>query len=202
MSPDSMTVRLKRIRVVKVVADLNERLEVVVSDLRSVVTCPFCGLKTSKVHDTRRVKIKDLPVLGAKTTLIWLRRRFSCDNCGGRHLETHPAFEGKMTQRLARAIVRDARQLSITEITRRYGFAWSTVMALVGDLVRARRHPPQKPALQGAAHRRDEPEKKTSLCNRAGQRRDRRGARCRRASQCQRPASLSRPARTPLENVN
>jgi transposase len=128
-----MTVRLKlkRIRVIEVEADLTERLEVVISDLRSVVTCPFCGLSTTKVHDTRRVKVKDLPIFGAKTTLIWLRRRFTCDNCGGRHLETHPAFEGKMTRRLARAIVKDARQLSITEITRRYGFAWSTIMALV-----------------------------------------------------------------------
>jgi transposase len=133
LTPDSMTVRLKlnRIRVVEVVTDLTERLEVVVADLRSVVTCPSCGLKTSKVHDARRVKIKDLPVLGAKTTLSWLRRRFSCDNCGGRHLEDHPAFEGKMTRRLARAIVKDARHLSITEITRRYGFSWSTIMALV-----------------------------------------------------------------------
>jgi transposase len=133
LTPDSMTVRLKlkRIRVVEVVTDVTEQLEVVVADLRSVVTCPSCGLKTSKVHDTRRVKIKDLPVLGAKTTLIWLRRRFSCDNCGGRHLEDHPAFEGKMTRRLARALVTDARHLSITEITRRYGFSWSTVMTLI-----------------------------------------------------------------------
>lgn len=133
MSPDSMTVRLKlkRIRVIEVLIDLTERLEVVVQDLRSVVTCPFCGVKTSKVHDTRRVKIKDLPVLGARTTLIWLRRRFSCANCGERHLEDHPEFEQKMTRRLARAIVADARQLSITEITRRYGFSWSTIMALV-----------------------------------------------------------------------
>jgi transposase len=133
LSPDSMTVRLKlqRIRVVEVVTDLRERLEVVVTDLRSVVRCPWCGFKTSKVHDTRRVKIKDLPVLGAPTTLVWLRRRFTCDNCGERHLEHHPEFEAKMTRRLARAVVNDARHLSITEIARRYGFSWSTVMALV-----------------------------------------------------------------------
>jgi transposase len=130
-----MTVRLKlrRIRVVEAVVDVTERLEIVVSDVHSLVTCPLCGRKTSKVHDTRRVRIKDLPVLGAETTLIWLRRRFSCEGCGGRHLEDHPAFEGKMTRRLARAIVKDARQLSITEITRRYGFAWSTIMALVSS---------------------------------------------------------------------
>ena len=133
MFPDSMTVRLKlrRIRVVEVISDETERLEVTVQDLRSVVNCPWCGFKSSRVHDVRRVRISDLPMLGAKTTLMWLRRRFSCDNCGERHLEDHPAFEGKMTRRLARAIVRDARQLSITEIARRYGFSWSTVMTLV-----------------------------------------------------------------------
>jgi len=47
-----------------------------------------------------------------------------------------------MTRRLASAIVRDARQLSITEIARRYGFSWSTLMALVktwSELVSAHR---------------------------------------------------------------
>ena len=36
-----------------------------------------------------------------------------------------------MTTRLARAIVAEARHLSITEIGRRYGVAWHTVMTLV-----------------------------------------------------------------------
>lgn len=63
--------------------------------------------------------------------MIWLRRRFRCDECGSRHLEDRPEFEGKMTRRLARQIVADARQLSVTEITHRYGFTWSTIMALV-----------------------------------------------------------------------
>jgi hypothetical protein len=55
-----MRVRLHlfRIRVLEVVVDLPERLEVAVRDLRSVVHCPFCGFKTDKVHETRRVKVK------------------------------------------------------------------------------------------------------------------------------------------------
>lgn len=135
MAPDSMRVRLHlyRIRVIEVLVDLPERLEVVIRDLRSVVRCPFCGLKTTKVHETRRVKVKDVPRGAQRVTLIWLRRRFQCTSCGERHTETHPAIEGKMTARLARAIVKDARHLSITEIGRRYGVAWHTVMALVGE---------------------------------------------------------------------
>ncbi len=131
--PDSMSVRLHlyRIRVIEVMIDLPERLEVVVRDLRSVVRCPWCSFKTSKVHETRRVKVKDLARGTQKVTLIWLRRRFECTNCGERHTETHPAFDKRMTARLTRAIVRDARHLSITEIGRRYVLSWHTVMAVV-----------------------------------------------------------------------
>ncbi|MBK5229524.1 MAG: hypothetical protein JJE05_13590 [Actinobacteria bacterium] len=49
-----------------------ERVEVVIRDLRLVVRCPWCGFKTTKVHETRRVRVKDLPVdgpaRGARTT--------------------------------------------------------------------------------------------------------------------------------------
>jgi transposase len=135
LAPDSMRVRLHlyRIRVVEVLVDLPERLEVVVRDLRSVVRCPWCGLKTSKIHEMRRTKVKDVPRGRQRVTLIWLRRRFECTNCGERHTETHPAFDGKLTARLSRQIVADARQLSITEIGRRYGLSWHTVMTLVGE---------------------------------------------------------------------
>ncbi|MDQ3661081.1 MAG: ISL3 family transposase [Actinomycetota bacterium] len=131
--PDSMSVRLHlhRIRVIEVLTDLPDRLEVVIRDLRSVVRCPFCGFKTSKVHETRRIKVRDLAHGGRPTTLLWLRRRFECTSCGERHTESHPAIEGKLTARLARAIVNDARQLSITEVGRRHGLSWHTVMALV-----------------------------------------------------------------------
>ncbi|MEO8323891.1 MAG: ISL3 family transposase [Actinomycetota bacterium] len=116
---------------VEVTADLPERLEVVIKDARSVVRCPFCGFKTDKVHETKRVRIKDLPMNGRKTVLLWLRRRFHCANCDERHTETHQVIEGKMTARFARAIVKDATQLSITEIARRYGLSWHCVMSLV-----------------------------------------------------------------------
>jgi len=45
-------------------------------------------------------------------TLVWQRRRFACDNCGVRHVETHPEFEGKVTRRMARQLVADAKVMS------------------------------------------------------------------------------------------
>lgn len=76
---------------------------------------------------------------GRQVTLVWLRRRFYCPSCDERHTESHPMIEARMTTRLARAIVKDATQLSITEITRRYGLSWHSVMDHSEGLVRATR---------------------------------------------------------------
>lgn len=133
--PDEMKVRLhlKRLEVVEVKTDLIELLEIVVRDTRRVVRCPFCGSKATKVHETRPVEIADLPFAGQKVVLIWMRRRFGCDDCGRRHTEDHPEFEGKMTRRLARTIVSDAKRMTIKEVARRYGLSWYKVMAMVSS---------------------------------------------------------------------
>jgi hypothetical protein len=55
-----MTVHLRRLRVAEVTVDEPERLEVTVSDTRSVVRCAHCGFKTRVVHDRRRVAVTDL----------------------------------------------------------------------------------------------------------------------------------------------
>lgn len=53
MATDAMSVRLhlKRLRVTRVLVDEINRLEVEVADTRSVVRCPFCEHKTSRVHE-------------------------------------------------------------------------------------------------------------------------------------------------------
>jgi transposase len=81
-------------RVVRVLEDEIDRLVIEVADTRPVVRCPACGDKTSKVHETRRVEFRDLP-LGRPAPLVWLRRRFECSNCGHRHTEDHPEIEAR-----------------------------------------------------------------------------------------------------------
>jgi transposase len=135
VATDEMAVRLhlKRLRVVGVVEDEVDRLVIEVADTRKVVRCPFCGFKTSRVHETRRVLVSDLPMGTRPTTLVWLQRRFECDNCGQRHSEDHPEFEGKVTRRLARQLVRDAKHLTIRELSRRHRLSWHFIMGLVRD---------------------------------------------------------------------
>jgi transposase len=124
---------LRLIRVLAVLVDAVDELVVAVSSTRSWSRCPHCGFACRRVHDTRRRRLRDLPVSGRPVTLVWHRRRFVCDACGERHLESHDEFEGRLTRRLARALVADAKVMSIRAVARRHRLPWSTVMALVTD---------------------------------------------------------------------
>jgi transposase len=142
----SIRLHLRRIRVLAVLVDVIERLVVEVSDSRRVVRCGYCGFTTASVHDRRRVRVHDLPTQGRPTTLIWLRRRFSCGNCRERFLEEHPEIvlgrRTHVTRRLARQLVRDVQAMSIREVSRRYGLPWHYLMGITlrwSELVAAER---------------------------------------------------------------
>lgn len=146
MAPlDVMTIRLhlRGTRVLEVVEDLPERLVVAVAAIASVIRCGHCGAKTNRVHATKAVKILDLPHGGRPTTLVWKRRRFRCRRCRATTTETHPLLSQGMTTRLARAVVADCTDMTVSVVARRYGLRWHKVMALVlaqGKLVaKARR---------------------------------------------------------------
>ncbi|WP_423919035.1 transposase family protein [Candidatus Poriferisodalis sp.] len=46
-------------------------------------------------------------------------------------MEDHPAFEGRVTARLARRLVKDARAMTVSSAARRHGVGWKLVNALV-----------------------------------------------------------------------
>jgi transposase len=98
------------------------------------------------VHATKAVKVADLPHAGRPTTLVWHRRRFRCRSCRATTTETHPLLAERMTTRLARAVVADCQDMTVSAACRRYGLGWHKVMALVlahGTLLaRARRRRP------------------------------------------------------------
>jgi len=124
---------LRLIRVLSVVVDALDELVVGVSCTRSWSRCPYCGFACWRVHDFRRRRIRDLSVPGRPVTLVWHRRRFACEGCGERHLEDHDEFEGRLTRRLARTVVADAKVMSVRAVARRHGLSWSAVMALVAS---------------------------------------------------------------------
>ena len=91
---DVMSVRLhlSGVRVLGVLVDSVDRLEVEVESAREWSRCRHCGFKCSKVWDRRPKRVRDLGVSGRRATLVWRRRRFSCDRCAQRHLEDHAQF--------------------------------------------------------------------------------------------------------------
>ncbi len=145
---DAMTIRLhlRAVRVLEVVEDLPESLVVAVVAIANVIRCSACGHKTARVHATRKVRIADLAVSGRPVTLVWHRRRFRCKNCRTTTTESHPFFVDRMTRRLARAVVADAKDMTVSAVARRHGLSWHRVMRLVlaeGELLaRARRRRP------------------------------------------------------------
>jgi len=123
--------RLRQIRVLGVLVDTPGGLRVRVVSAVTRPRCRCCGFKCHRVHDTRLREVRGLEVSGRHTTLVWLRRRLVCGNCGERWLEGHPEFGGALTCRLARRLVADAQAMPIRAVVRRHGVGWSTVNALV-----------------------------------------------------------------------
>ena len=123
MATDVMRVRLhlRQIRVVEVVVDTPTVLRVQVELTARRVRCGHCGFKCHRVHDIREPEVRDLEVSGRRTTLVWMRRRFGCGNCGERFLEDHLEFDGRLTRRLAHRLVADAQQMPIRAVVRRHG---------------------------------------------------------------------------------
>ena len=135
MSFDVMRVRLhlRGVRVTGVVVDTPAELVVGVVSVRKLSSCPFCGRSCRRVHDRRRREIRDLKHGGRPTVLLWTQRRFVCNHCGKRHMETHPQFLGGLTRRLARRLVQDAQVMPIAAVSRRHRVGWHLVMGLVSD---------------------------------------------------------------------
>ena len=133
MSLDVMSVRLwlPLTVVLGVVVDAPERLVVRVASSVRRPRCPHCGAPNGTVHDRREQKVRDLEVSGRPVTLVWERRRLVCAPCGRRFVEVHRAFEGRVTARLARRLVADAREMTVNAAARRHRVGWHVVMGLV-----------------------------------------------------------------------
>lgn len=132
---DVMPIRLhlRGVRVTGVVVDTLGKLEVEVVSVKKLSSCPHCGHSCRRVHDRRQRRIRDLEVSGRLTVLLWTQRRYVCDWCGKRHMETHSEFLGGITRRLARRLVQDAQAMPIRAVSRRHRISWHLIMGLVTD---------------------------------------------------------------------
>lgn len=92
--------------------------------------CPACGALTSKVHDYRTQKVKDIPLQGKTLTWMYKKRRYVCTSCGKRFYEANyllPKFH-RLTNRLCLYTVdRLCENRTRKDIAKESGVSESTV---------------------------------------------------------------------------
>lgn len=97
---------------------------------RKECKCPVCGKHTSKIHDYRYQKVKDIPAFGKKVVFILRKRRYVCC-CGKRFAEPNSflAKYQRMTQRaMAGMLERLANVRSYSEVGKEYDVSANTVL--------------------------------------------------------------------------
>ena len=57
--------------------------------------CPTCGRGSLEVKDRPVVRVRDLPLAGRPTWLVWRKRRYWCRGCGRSFSETHPELPAR-----------------------------------------------------------------------------------------------------------
>jgi transposase len=90
--------------------------------------CDNCGRWVEREHERVRRAVRDLPILGAETTVLMERRRVDCPRCGPKleRLSWLGAW-ARVTRRLAEAVARLCEVLPIKQVAAFYGLSWRRV---------------------------------------------------------------------------
>jgi transposase len=114
-------------------------LELAVETTIDVAGCPGCGA-VAWAHGRRPVRVRDLPVGGRPTTLIWVKRLWRCryQRCEMRiWSETSPEIppRASLTTRAARLACQRAGRdgKSVAVVAWDFGVGWGTVMRAVAE---------------------------------------------------------------------
>jgi transposase len=117
--------------VVTEVQPTSEQLDLQVELLARAAECPRCGGVEVRVKERPRVRVRDLPIAGRVTGLVWRKRRYRCSDCAHTFTETHeqlPARQrvtARFRARLAERVVGGAAHAEVAreEHTSRYQVA-------------------------------------------------------------------------------
>jgi len=90
--------------------------------------CSGCGTNVAMVHERKWRRVRDLPVLGARTTVCLPRHRVWCPRCGPK-VERLSWLEpySRVTNRLAESVARLCAVLPIKHVAQHFGLGWQTV---------------------------------------------------------------------------
>jgi transposase len=80
---------------VRHVHEVGDQLDLEVELIARAGCCPGCGRGSLTVKDRPVMRVRDLPVAGRPTWLVWRKRRFWCEGCAGTFTETHPELPAR-----------------------------------------------------------------------------------------------------------
>ena len=114
-------------------------LLMLVETTASVVGCSGCGTR-ARSKGRRRTKVRDLPVGGRPTVLVWSKRVWRCPEAAcdvGSWSETSPLIRPRavLSERARRESARRVGEdgVSVAAVARGLGVGWSTVMDAVRE---------------------------------------------------------------------
>lgn len=121
---------------VKNIETSEENITIFIEMKRRECNCPACGIKTSRIHDYREQKVRDLSAFGKTVTLKLRKRRYAC-SCGKRFIESVPFLPHyqRMTQRKILGIIETLINVkSYSAAARENGVSVNTVIRLFDNI--------------------------------------------------------------------
>jgi transposase len=148
---------------VKRVIEVGDQLDLEVELVAHAGCCPRCGRASVDVKDRPRVRLRDLPLAGRVTHLVWRKRRYRCAGCGRTFAESHPELPARqrVTRRFRRRLLERVRggaahaEVARDESTTRYQVARAFAAGAEDELeARHEARPVRRLSLDEAHHRR------------------------------------------------
>jgi transposase len=125
--------------------------------------CRGCGRGSCEVKERPLVRVRDLPIAGRRTFLVWRKRRFRCRVCGCTFTERHEELPSRqrVTRRFRRRLFERASEggahaeVARGEETSRYQVGRAFALGAAVELMaHAEAGPPRRLSLDEAHHRR------------------------------------------------
>ncbi len=145
------------------VAERGDELDLEVELVTAGGCCPRCGRGSCEVKERPLVRVRDLPIAGRRTFLLWRKRRFRCCACGRTFTERHEELPSRqrVTRRFRRRLFERASEgaahaeVARAEETSRYQVGRAFALGTVAELgARATAQTPWRLSLDEAHHRR------------------------------------------------
>lgn len=148
--------------VVTDVVDHGWWLELGVELVGRAACCRWCGRGSLTVKDRDVVRVRDLPIAGRLTYLLWRKRRYRCEACERTFTETHPQLlsRQRVSARFRARLFERCRagnahlEVAREEHTTRYQVTRAFEVGADQLQARRERRPPRRLSLDEAAHRR------------------------------------------------